>query len=198
MTKQIGFFGGTFDPIHLGHINLAIELMERAKLDEVWFCPAYLSPHKTDNATKIIAPEHRIKMVELSISDVPNFKVIDNEIRREGTSYTFDTLKELSEQNPEIQFRLLLGEDSLLKFDKWRRVEELVKLAPPIVASRYGVNSFVSDLVREIIENNMIRTPIIEMSSTDVRERLKKGLFCGHLIPRKVLDYIYRNRLYFY
>ena len=196
MTKVVGFFGGSFDPIHLGHLNLAMALMERGKLNEVWFCPACISPHKTEVLTT--ESKHRLKMVELAVSDISSFKVLDDEIMRSGPSYTFDTLESLTSQHPDIQFRLLLGEDSLLEFDDWHRVKELVEMAPPLVGSRHGVNAFVSDLVRKILDNSMVRTPIIEISSTEIRERLMKGLYCGHLLPKKILDYIYQNRLYLY
>ena len=196
MTKIVGFFGGTFDPIHWGHLNLAMNLMEKGKLNEVWFCPAYISPHKTEVLTA--ESKHRLKMAELAVSDVSSFKVLDDEIKRSGPSYTFDTLESLTSQHPDTQFRLILGEDSLSRFDDWYRVKELVEIAPPLVGSRHSINAFVSDLVRKIIDINMIRTPIIEISSTEIRERLMKGLYCGHLLPKKVLDYIYQNRLYLY
>ena len=196
MTKAVGFFGGTFDPIHWGHLHLAMNLMERGKLNEVWFCPAYISPHKTEILTA--ESKHRFKMVELAVSDITSFKVLDDEIKRPGPSYTFDTLKYLTSQHPDVKFHLLLGEDSLSKFNDWHRVEELVEMAPPMIGSRHGINAFASDLVRKIIDTGTIRTPIIEISSTEIRERLMKGLYCGHLIPKKVLDYIYQNRLYLY
>lgn len=165
---MIGFFGGTFDPIHFGHLTLAQTLMEKAGLKEVWFCPAGQNPFK--EGIKSASPEDRFEMCRLAVQDFPGFKVIDTEIKRKGPSYTIDTIRSLK-GGP---FRLILGEDQILSFDQWKEVDALKQLAPPLIGPRDGV----------------------ELRATNIRSRLEKGLPCAHLVPHKVLDYIFKNGLY--
>jgi nicotinate-nucleotide adenylyltransferase len=162
-----GFFGGSFDPIHFGHIRLVVELMELHGLDEVLFCPAACSPFKTAHPPHA-SGEHRLKMVELAIRDIPGCKASGIEIERGGASYTIDTLKELGGQ-----WHLLLTDEAMTHFSKWKDAEELRKLAPPLSEKR--------------------KDPI---SSTQIRKRLSEGLYCAHLVPSQVLEYIEKHRLY--
>lgn len=193
--RKIGFYGGTFDPIHFGHLNLAIELMEAHGLHQVWFCPAFLSPHKQDDHP--IEAFHRVRMVQLAIEDIPQFRLIETEVKRQGPSYTVDTLKELIEANPETQFHLLLGDDAIPGFFRWHRPEEIIRLVPLLIGQRMKLNGLSGDpAICQAIQKGLTPTPIIEISATAVRERLKKKMYCGHLLPAKVLDYICQNRLY--
>lgn len=171
---MIGFFGGTFDPIHFGHLNLAESLKEREGLKEIWICPAWQSPFK--KGVKTASPQDRLAMCKLAIEDFPGFKVIDTEIVRGGPSFTIDTIRSLKGS-----FRLILGDDQVKSFDQWKEADELKKLAPPLIGARFGEG---------------IKTPIMEISATDIRNRLAKGLPCAHLVPHKVLDYIFKNGLY--
>jgi nicotinate-nucleotide adenylyltransferase len=167
--KIVGFFGGSFDPIHFGHITLAIELMEEHALDEVLFCPAYCSPFKTDKPP-VAGPKDRLAMLKLAL-EIPPFKITSWELDREGPSYTIDTIRAL--QTEGVQYRLLLSNEAAKDLKQWKEVEALVRLAPPLIGER--------------------KTPI---SSTQIRERLQKNLYCGHLIPAKVLEYIRKHDLY--
>lgn len=195
--EVIGVFGGTFNPIHFGHLQLALELFERCGLHEVWFCPARINPLRLDQA--LVACDHRLKMVELAIADIPNFKVLDVECRREGPSYTIDTLRWLAARHQQ-QWRLLLGSDSLESFSRWREPEAVVRLAPPLVAPRSRLarldNLQGSSEVVNALEAGWNPMPVMEISSTWVRERLRQKRYCGHLVPAKVLDYISQYRLY--
>lgn len=168
---KIGFFGGTFDPIHFGHIELAIWALETQGLDEVLFCPTSLSPFKADHLPHASA-HHRLAMVKLAIESIPKMRVSDYEIGNQGPSYTVDTIRHLLKVNP-ANYHLILGEDALKGIGKWKEPDELLSLAPPLVGAR-----------------------ALKISSTAVRERLKKRLYCGHLVPEKVLAYIYDNKLY--
>jgi nicotinate-nucleotide adenylyltransferase len=168
--KTIGFFGGSFDPIHFGHIALAIQLMEAHKLDEVLFCPAFCSPFKMDTPP-IASPQHRLAMLQLAIADVPQCKISTVEIDRQGCSYTIDTIRALQKEG--LKLRLLLSDEAASHLNKWKETQELVKLAPPLVGPRE-----------------------IQVSSTEIRERLKKKRYCGHLVPAKTLDYIQKHHLY--
>lgn len=197
---MIGFYGGTFDPVHFGHLNLAIELMEAHRLSEVWFCPAEISPHRLNQ--KPISATHRLKMLELAIEDIPQFKLIDIESRRKGPSYTIDTLRDLTEQEKKKpspqQIALLLGEDSLARFSQWRESEKIVEMVPLYIGSRSGdVKSWEGSFaIQKAIKKGLTRTKVMDISATEIRKRLARHLYCGHLLPAKVLDYIIENQLY--
>jgi nicotinate-nucleotide adenylyltransferase len=183
MKKKVGFFGGTFDPIHFGHLNLAVQLMEKGELDEILFCPANCSPFKTAHPPRCGAI-HRYQMLVAVLADIPGFRVTPIEIERDGPSYTVDTLRQL--KDPHIQFRLLLSEEAAASFDQWKQPDEIQKLAPLLIGSR-------SD---EKPKQGIIQTNLFDISSTEVRARLKKKMYCGHLIPAKALDYIIAHHLY--
>lgn len=195
LKKKVGFFGGTFDPLHFGHLNLSIEIQEKHHLDEVMFCPANCSPEK-----KHIPPieeEHRGKMISLGINKIPSFSVSTLELERPGISYTIETIRILKNKYPDIEFYLILGEDTLQGLSKWKEVEELILLAPPLIGTRLQKNiPLLSEKIKEKIRKGMTPISAMEISSTKLRDRLKKRLFCGHLVPSEVLDYIYQNQLY--
>lgn len=201
-TRRIGFFGGTFDPIHFGHLHLALCLMEVHSLEEIFFCPAHFSPHKSPFSS-LASKEQRLEMVQLAIEPIKKFTALDWEISREGPSYTIDTVRMLlthaANRGEKIAPYLILGEDALVDFSQWKEVEELVSLAPPLVGTR-GVNSFfpsnLDPSLREALEKGKTKIPIMEISSTEIRQRLHQGKYCGYLVPAKVLDYIHRYQLY--
>ena len=195
-----GYFGGSFDPIHNGHIHLALELFEKHNLDEVLFCPTSQSPHKK-HAPPLASKEHRRAMVTAAISPFPQFTFLDYVLQKSEPCYTIDTIRTLTEENRKIKYFLLLGEDSVHNFSTWKEVDELVKLATPLVGSRE------KDLLPEEIENlspelmKLLKkgwTPIprLEISSTWIRSRVQKGEYAGHLVPGKVWEYIQTHQLY--
>lgn len=197
--KKIGLYGGSFDPIHFGHLNLAIELKEIHKLDEIWFCPARLSPHKTRSAA--LDASLRFEMVKLAVEDVPDFRVIDNEINRQPPSYTIETLRELKNNYPTHVFSLLLGEDAIPGFFHWKEPLEILKIANIYVGSRTG--EFATDVyakedpqIVQALDLGMTRTRLVEISATLVRDRLSRRVYIGHLVPAKVIDFIKKNQLY--
>lgn len=204
-NKKVGIYGGTFDPIHFGHLNLALEMLELHKLDEVWFCPAQVNPHKV--GTSPVDGAHRFKMLTLAIEENPYFKVLDLELYREGPSFMIDTLTALIEAekgkpNP-CEFSLIIGEDSLKGFTNWHRVEEIVKLVSLLVGSRtisYQDREKIekeNSMIWDAIQKGMTPTRKLEISSTEIRERIHRRLFIRYLVPWKVVDYIYANHLYF-
>lgn len=200
--KKIGIYGGSFDPVHLGHINLAVEIMEAHKLDEVWFCPALINPHKMEGRAR--SPEDRLNMLKLVVEGVPHFRIIDNELRRKGPSYTIDTLHELinaqaGKPDPD-HFYLIIGDDAAKSFHRWHLPEEIVKLVPLLIGSR-GPSKDLEDiqgspLIVEAIKKGSTPTRVMDISSTEIRRRLSKKMYCGHLLQGKVLDYILSNQLY--
>ncbi|MGE0198732.1 MAG: nicotinate (nicotinamide) nucleotide adenylyltransferase [Simkaniaceae bacterium] len=193
--KKIGFFGGSFDPIHMGHLNLAIQLLEKKGLDQILFCPALLSPTKQDHPPHV-SPEHRMNMLRLSLEDVPGCEPYEAELMRPPPSYTIDTIKRL--QGNKIY--LILAEDAAYGLDQWKDSEELLDLAPPLIGTRFGFdNEKLNRLPEKIklkVQEGMCQISAMDISSTHVRERLKKRLYCGHLLQGKVLDYIHQNGLY--
>lgn len=203
MKRKVGFFGGTFDPIHFGHLNLAIELMEAHSLDEVWFCPAHVNPNKQDHHSALLL--HRMHMVDLAIGSCPHFKLLDIESRRKGISYTGDTLKELIEaektEDHPTQFFLLLSDETASEFAGWYQPLDIVKMVPILVGSRtlsaLALPKNGDPSINHALEQGWTRTKCMEISSTEIRDRLHKKLYCGHLVPEKVLDYIYENELYY-
>lgn len=199
---KVGLLGGTFDPIHWGHLNLAFELMEKCQLDEVWFIPAQISPFKTAEPPNHI--EDRLAMVQLAIQGIPQFRLKDLERERPPPSYTIDTLRAfISEEafhQRGNQFYLLMGEDALQGFFQWHLPEEIVKLVPLLIGSRSGNKKYnlgnFSPSIRKAIEEGLIPTRLMDISGTDIRYRLRQHLYCGHLVPSLVLDYILRSGIY--
>ena len=185
---KIGIFGGTFDPVHLGHLNLAISLKELCNLDEVLFVPTGLSPFK-ENAPPAVSPEHRLAMLKLAIGQIQGFRIIDWELNQQGPSYTIDTLRRLSQEGAH-ELHLLLSDDQVSSFYLWKEADELARLAPPLIGTRLGSDAL------EIPQAKKIKTPIFEVSSTLIRERLNKKMYCGHLLPSSVLDYIAQHKIY--
>ncbi|SCA63562.1 Probable nicotinate-nucleotide adenylyltransferase [Chlamydiales bacterium SCGC AG-110-M15] len=198
-NKNIGIFGGTFDPIHFGHLNLAIQMLEGQNLDEIWFCPAQLSPHKLD--AQPVSSSHRLRMLEIAIDGFDSFKILDRELKRPPPSYTIDTIEDLlnDEKLKNNHYSLILSDDAVERFHQWHRVKDLVELVPLLLGSRHGQNSLGETnegTLSQAIQSGLKKTLIMEISSTLLRDRLKKNLYCLHLLPHKVLDYIYENHLY--
>lgn len=201
--KRIGLLGGTFDPLHFGHINLGLEMQEKHSLDEIILCPAATSPFKT-NQTPLASAEDRLKMAQLAAAELKGWRVIDWELRRKGPSYTIDTVRAIhddAEKSKEkISLHLLLGQDILEKLAEWKEVEELLRLAPPLIGVRKGEGINLKGLppsLEKICQEGKTPTRVFEISSTLVRERLKRKLYCGHLVPAKILDFIHQHQLYF-
>lgn len=189
----MGIYGGSFDPIHLGHLNLSIELLERCKLDEVLFCPVFCSPFKMDRPP-VASPHHRLEMLRLALQEIPQFKVTSIEIDRAGSSFTVDTLRSLA--SPQIQYRLLLSEETAAHLHLWKEPLEILRLAPPIIGTRSGGELLASSPLKKQLLPELVSTPLFDIQSTHLRERLYQKLYCGHLIPHKALDYIQKNQLY--
>lgn len=199
MKKKIGLFGGTFNPIHFGHINLALELKEKAQLDEIWFIPASISPFKSHIPP--ISFAHRSKMIELAIHSIPGFLLNECEAELTLPNYTYHTLKFLfkSDPAPLNDYFLLLGEDAIKELNKWYCIEEIVKMVPFLIGKRTlepSVLIIENANLAEAIERAIIHTRLLDISSSDIRQRLEQEKYCGHLLPDEVLKYIAINQLY--
>ncbi len=194
-----GYFGGSFDPIHNGHIHLALELSEKHNLDEVLFCPTSQSPHKK-HAPPQASKDHRRAMVTAAISPFPQFTFLDYELQKTSSCYTIETMRTLTEENPKINYFLLLGEDSALTLPTWKEVDELLRLASPLTGSRdkdiLPELQGASPALVKLLKKGWTSIPRLEISSTWVRSRIQKGEYAGHLVPGKVWDYIQTHQLY--
>lgn len=202
MKKRIGIMGGTFNPIHMGHLILAEEAYQQMKLEKVFFMPSKQPPHKPN---MIIAPQlHRKNMVSLAIKGNPHFELSTIELEREGVTYTADTLEILTSQNPEIQYYFIIGADSLFQLESWREPEKIMKLASLLAASRYHLPE--EELMAQIryltkeysAQISLLYMPCIELSSEFLRNQLKEKREVRYYIPEAVSDYIKKNQLYYY
>ncbi|MCD6228382.1 MAG: nicotinate-nucleotide adenylyltransferase [Candidatus Omnitrophica bacterium] len=185
--KRVGILGGTFNPPHIGHIILAQEVLDKLNLDKILFIPANIPPHK--NAS-LIEAKHRLKMVKLSIEGNKNFSLLDCEIKRGGVSYTVDTLRELRKIFPSYEFYLIIGSDLAKDFNTWKDYEEIMKLAKVVVGKRKEFP----------LENNNKFIPVdileIDISSSLIRDWIKRGWCVRYLLLPKVFDYIVKRKLY--
>lgn len=193
---RIAILGGTFNPVHLGHLNIAGQVKSRFGYRRVVFVPANIPAHKRIEADA--GADHRLKMLELALAPYPDFVVDDCELRRGGTSYTIDTVRQLARSYP-IQGKpgLIIGDDLVEDFDSWRNVEQLVELVELIIARRQSDKNVEIDYPCRYVDNSLY--PI---SSSRIREALKAGGACGDLeaarkwLPPEVFGYIQRHDLY--
>lgn len=190
---RVGLFGGSFNPPHLAHLIVAETIREQFGLDVIWWIPAYQPPHKTGAA---LAPAtHRLAMTQAAIARNPGFAVSDLEIQREGTSYTVDSVRTLQAKHPDHTFALLVGSDSLHGFSSWHKPEEIIARVPLIVYQRPGtVTTKTEPAFAERV--HFANAPLLEISGTEIRQRLRKGHSIRYLVPDGVRAYIDQHKLY--
>ncbi|MGI6487383.1 MAG: nicotinate-nucleotide adenylyltransferase [Syntrophomonadaceae bacterium] len=200
LLKRIGLLGGTFDPIHYGHLVLAECARDELDLQKVFFIPAPRPPHKVGEI--VLDSTHRYNMVRLAIRDNPFFKVSDLEMRRPGYSYTIDTVRYFMERWPETQLFFILGSDALLGIKTWKEAHQLMRLCNFIAAIRPGYkldkdDEQLQDLPQEFWDHlHFIEVPGLYLSSTDLRERLATGKSVRYLLPPVVEEYIQMHHHY--
>ncbi|MEL7431463.1 MAG: nicotinate-nucleotide adenylyltransferase [Chlamydiota bacterium] len=195
--KKRGVFGGSFDPIHFGHLSLLLDVWEKGWLDEVILMPAFCSPHKQGSPPKA-SPEDRFKMAQIAIADFPfPWTVSRWEIDKPRVSYAVDTLEELG-KDPQVSLYFLLSAANMAAFPQWKNPKRILELATPIVGLRkdHPQPQLFSSSLEKSFADHMFRVRTMEISSTDVRMRRKKGLAIEHLVPSKVVDYIRKKNLY--
>jgi nicotinate-nucleotide adenylyltransferase len=191
--RRIGVFGGTFDPIHTGHLAAAQAAMEILGLDKVVFVPAACPPHKRGQA--LADARHRLAMVRLAARDNPHFEVSSAEIDAAGPSFTVDTLEVLKARCGPCRLHLLMGLDQALQLDTWRRPERILTLAEVDVLSRPGFDPAAIPLKwRRLVRT--VEVPGLEISSSLVRNLAGRGLSISYLVPSAVARYIHRHGLY--
>ncbi|MBN1541874.1 nicotinate (nicotinamide) nucleotide adenylyltransferase [candidate division KSB1 bacterium] len=191
---RVAIFGGTFDPIHQAHLILAECVREQLDLDRLLFVPSAVSPHKLDRP--ISHPHHRLEMVRLALQNNPNFGFCSEEIERGGTSFTVDTLDQVRKkyQLDRSNFFLVIGADNLVEFHTWKEPERILRLAQLAVLARTRVEIRKESLLfREYLR---IDAPLIEISSSRIRQLVCKGKSIRYLLPDAVIDYIHKHHLY--
>jgi len=202
-SNRVGVFGGSFDPIHNAHLEIAGAALRLHELDRVIFVPARHQPHKPQ--APCAPAEHRLAMIRLAIQAHPAFCVSERELTRPGKSFTIDTIRELQERLPAgTALLFIVGSDSVPEFPRWRSLEELAERCLFVVAARPGwpleaLDALSSRLSPErvaAVKDAAIRTPAAPVSSTDIRARVAAGASIRGLVPDAVADYIARNKLY--
>lgn len=214
--KTIGILGGTFNPVHYGHLRMAQELAEELAIDTIRFIPAANPPHKS---THNISALHRLAMVNLAVADNPLFQLDDQELKRDGQSYTIDTLTQLREElGKETSIILFMGSDAFKQFDTWHRWQEIITLCHIALVQRPQTNTAkTSSTLSPALENflqhhytelgddlhaspaghiTMRQITALDISSTAIRNAFKDGLSTRYLMPDAVIDYIKSHRLY--
>jgi nicotinate-nucleotide adenylyltransferase len=197
MSEPIGLFGGTFDPIHYGHLRTAFELLQALKLSQVRFLPTGDPPHRVDP----LAPsELRLEMVRAAVAAQPGFTVDDREIRRSGVSYSIDTLTELRREYPQRSLCLLLGMDAFLGMPTWHRWNEIFDLCHVVVAHRPGWKAPITGPLGEVMVDrgtgSVRAVTQLEIASTDLRALIMSGQDLRYLVPDAVRDLIARTGCY--
>lgn len=198
---KIGIMGGTFDPIHIGHLLLGEFAYENFALDEIWFMPNGNPPHKIADHTQE-AMHHRIEMVKLAVQDVPYFSVSLYEAETEEHSYTYSTLREFKRRYPDNDFYFILGADSLFSIEEWRNFEEIFPFCTILAAMRDDKDAQSMQLQIDYLRERynarieLLRAPLVEISSTTIRRRASLGQSVRYMVPDAVADYIKEHQLY--
>ncbi len=202
MEQRIILFGGTFDPVHLGHTTVVEHASVQLRADEVIFVPARRSPHKSDSPLTPI--KHRLNMLTLALSDHKTFSISTCEVDRSEPSYTFDTVTDFRTKFPIATIFWLVGADTMPSLPRWHRITELLEICNVCVMSRGGIDSpaferlapILGQAAADRLRQNAIATPLIPISSTEVRARMAAGLDVSDMLHPPVLRYIRQNGLY--
>ncbi len=198
--KKIGIMGGTFNPIHMGHLALAECALDEKGLDEIWMIPTGCSYMK--QSMDVVPGEERFKMAELAVADNRRIKCLDIEVKRPGYTYSYETLEQLREEYPDCEFYFIFGADCLFAIEKWKHPERIFNSCTIIAAVRNGASvSEMEQKIAELKEKFDARITFLpflnlEISSTDLRERIRLGKSVKYLVPDAVIDYITEKEFY--
>jgi nicotinate-nucleotide adenylyltransferase len=189
---RLGVLGGTFDPPHVGHLIVASDVCTALGLDRLLFIPAAAPPHKRGRVHA--SPELRLEMVRVATAGDPRFEVDDLELRREGESYSVDTLRQLREREPDAEIFFVIGVDQLREFASWREPEVVARLATLVVVSRAGEEA--ADGGGVAFRVRPVQVTRIDLSATEIRRRIRDGEPIRYLVPDAVREIIEREGLY--
>lgn len=198
--KKVGIMGGTFNPIHNGHLFLAEHTYEQVGLDYILFMPTMNPPHKADMS--IVSAKHRVNMVREAIMNNSHFVLSDLELSRPGITYTSDTLRVLKEKEPDTEYYFIVGGDSLMMMAHWMDPQTVFELSTIVAAGRDQCSQ--EDLAKQVkhLENEynskiiLLDMPLMEISSEDIRDRVSKGKSIRYYVPDEVISYIEEHNLY--
>lgn len=202
MIKRLGMYGGSFNPVHNGHLIMARDALEMAGLDKVLFIPAAAPPHKLTH--EIVDGMHRLEMLKLAVQDDDRFMVSDEELARGGISYTIDTVRRIHERYPDTELSLIIGGDTLTELHTWKDINRLLDLCEIITMARPGYEGErlrTADLHLPPARQDQLRRQVfhghlIDISASDIRVRIAQGHGIRYLVPDAVEAYIRRHRLY--
>lgn len=197
--RKLGIMGGTFDPIHYGHLLLAQNAAEEFDLDQVFFLPTGKSPHKANS--QVTRPDIRCEMVGLAISDNPKFELSMIESQSTDVNYTYLTLQKFHQIYPGTKFYFIMGEDSLDDFKNWKNPKEICRLASLLVAVRNDLGNTIQRKVLHAVNDysadiHMLHTPNVSISSSEIRKRIQLGKTVQYMLPKEVETFIRMNSLY--
>lgn len=210
-VAAIGIFGGTFDPVHFGHLRAALEVREILGIDDFRMLPAGTPPHRIHT---VASAAHRLAMLQLATDGQPGLAVDDREVRRKGNSYMVDTLAEIRQESGDVPLVLAVGQDAANALDSWHNWQMILELAHLVIMRRPESRVVRSDALSAYLEHRVVKRPgrlkaftaglvlpvevtQLAISSTDIRQRLKSGQSARFLLPDPVIKYIGDNRLYF-
>ena len=188
MKKKTGIFGGSFNPIHVGHIALARQLLKCAGLQEVWFVVSPQNPWKSEQ--ELLDDESRLNMVRIALRDEENLLASDYEFHLQRPSYTLNTLRHLSKDYPDREFVLLIGGDNGKQFDKWYGYQEILSNYSIVVYPRRGEHVEEKELPENV---SVVDTPLLDISSTEIRNRILQGQSIHDLVPKSIESLVLRN-----
>jgi nicotinate-nucleotide adenylyltransferase len=189
-SRRIGVYGGTFDPIHKGHLAIAKQAKNQLGLDFVYFIPAYIPPHKQQHSPA--AAQHRLRMMMLAVKGKKEFKISTIELKRRGISYTVDTLRYFKRQFPKSELFLIIGADNLVQFNSWKSPKTILQLASLAVYKRKGFNLPLKKAPNRIT----LKGKMLRISSTEIRKINEMGLEIRDLVPKLIEHYIKQHSLY--
>lgn len=200
IRKKVGVFGGTFDPIHMGHLILAQNALEEVGLDKVLIMPSGCSYLK--DTDKVSKKEHRVEMTRLAIEDNALFELSTIEADREGNSYTYETFEILCHENPDTDYYYIIGADVFMSMKTWNRPEEIFKRCTIVCARRDNIPKKDLDDMLVFLQKEydakvmFMDVPEVRISSTDIKDLIKRGMSCRYYLNKKVIEYIKENGLY--
>ncbi len=199
--ERIGVFGGSFDPVHMGHLTIAQDAVEQLELDRLIFMPAAIPPHKQGHT--LAEGRHRFEMLQLATEGNLSFEVSDMELQRGGVSYTFDTMRQIQFEHPGAELFFIVGLDSLTILHSWKNVEQLLEMCTVVPFARGGEDPAkiaeqiqLSNVWKERLLECLIRIHEVEISASEIRMRLAEGLSIRYLVPPEVEMYIAEHHLY--
>lgn len=199
--RRIGIMGGTFDPVHNGHILLGKQAFEEYDLDEVWYMPSHQPPHKKDHL--VTDGSDRLNMLYLAVDGIPGFRVSEFEMKREGNTYTAQTMELLKKEYPNIKFYFIIGADSLFQLETWYRPERVMALTSFLVSGREyeGRGITMEEQIAHLSKRfgadiQILHNEEVDIASADIRRRVSEGKSILKSVPEPVAEYIRTHRLY--